>query len=82
MNRKQIAENYLCDHHMAIECSFPMPLGRFRYMASNLRNHWSSKRYIWDKMPIHYINWGGLAILSHGKLYTQIKLKELEVHYS
>jgi len=53
---------YLCDHHVAIECSFSMPLGGLRYVASNFGHDWCTEGDIRYKMTIHNIHYFVVSI--------------------
>jgi len=47
---------YLCNHHMAIECSFAVPLGWLCNMAADLGDNWGSECDVWYEVSVHYVN--------------------------
>lgn len=56
----------LRDHHMAIECAFPVLLLGFVDMTSNLGDDWGAEGDVGHEVPVHYIDMQPVCTLRDG----------------
>lgn len=54
----------MCNHHMAVKCSFSVRLGRLLNVTPDFCNHWCTKGDVGHEMSVHDIDMEPICSLS------------------